>query len=75
MNISNILMGVQVVLAIVLILSIMPQDTKSAVPSQYGGEGNQSYFKPKGKEAFLGIVTKIAAVLFLINAIAMLLVK
>ena len=53
MNISNILMGVQVVLAIVLILSIMPQDTKSAVPSQYGGEGNQSYFKPKGKEAFL----------------------
>ena len=65
MNISNILMGVQVVLAIVLILSIMPQDTKSAVPSQYGGEGNQSYFKPKGKEAFLGRVTKIAAVLFL----------
>ena len=32
MNISNILMGVQVVLAIVLILSIMPQDTKRAVP-------------------------------------------
>ena len=50
MNISNILMGVQVVLAIVLILSIMPQDTKSAVPSQYGGEGNQSYFKPKEKK-------------------------
>ena len=75
MNISNILMGVQVVLAIVLILSIMPQDTKSAVPSQYGGEGNQSYFKPKGKEAFLGRVTKIAAVLFFINEIAMLLVK
>ena len=70
MNISNILMGVQVVLAIVLILSIMPQDTKSAVPSQYGGEGNQSYFKPKGKEAFLGRVTKIAAVLFFINAIS-----
>lgn len=42
MNISNILMGVQVVLAIVLILSIMPQDTKSAVPSQYGGEGNKA---------------------------------
>ena len=75
MNISNILMGVQVVLAIVLILSIMPQDTKSAVPSQYGGEGNQSYFKPKGKEAFLGRVTKIAAVFFFLPAIAMLLVK
>ena len=42
MKISNIQMGIQIVLAIVLILSIMPQDTKSAVPSQYGGEGNQT---------------------------------
>mgnify|MGYP003307708416 CR=1 FL=1 len=75
MKISNIQMGIQIVLAIVLILSIMPQDTKSAVPSQYGGEGNQSYFKPKGKEAFLARVTKISAILFFINAIVMLLVK
>ena len=75
MNISTILMGIQCVLAVVLILSIMPQDTKSAVPSQYGGEGNQSYFKPKGKEAFLARVTKISAILFFINAIIMLLVK
>lgn len=75
MDIRMILMGVQVVLAVVLIASIMPQDTKSAVPSQFGGEGNQSYFKPKGKEAFLGKVTKIAAVIFFLNAIAMLLIK
>ena len=75
MKISNIQMGIQIVLAIILILSIMPQDTKNAVPSQYGGEGNQSYFKPKGKEAFLSRVTKISAVLFFINAIIMLLVK
>ena len=75
MNISTILMGVQCVLAVVLILSIMPQDTKSAVPSQYGGQESQSYFKPKGKEAFLSRVTKISAILFFINAIVMLLVK
>ncbi len=75
MDIGMILMGVQVVLAVVLIGSIMPQDTKSAVPSQYGGEGNQSYFKPKGKEAFLARVTKISAVLFFLNALAMLLLK
>lgn len=75
MDIGMILMGVQVVLGIVLIGSIMPQDTKSAVPSQYGGEGNQSYFKPKGKEAFLARVTKITAVLFFLNALAMLLLK
>ena len=75
MNIGMILMGVQIVLSVILVGSIMPQDTKSAVPSQYGGEGNQSYFKPKGKEAFLGRVTKIAAVLFFLNALAMLLIK
>ena len=49
----------------------MPQDSKSAVPTQFGGEGRQSYFKPKGKEAFLGRVTKIAAVLFFLNALAL----
>ncbi|RDY24386.1 preprotein translocase subunit SecG [Romboutsia maritimum] len=69
---NNFLMGLQMVLSIILVASIMPQDTKSALPSQYGGEGNQSYFKPKGKEAFLGRVTKITAVLFFLNALALL---
>lgn len=71
---TNFLMGLQMVLAVVLILAVMGQDTKSAVPSQFGGEGNQSYFKPKGKEAFLGRVTKIAGVLFFLNAIGLLLI-
>lgn len=71
---SGFLMGLQMVLAVVLIVTVMGQDTKSAVPSQYGGEGSQSYFKPKGKEAFLARVTKIAGVLFFINAIALLLI-
>lgn len=75
MKIDMILMGIQVVLAIVLIVSIMPQDTKSAVPSQFGGEGNQTYFKPKGKQAFLARLTKITSLLFFLNALAMLLLK
>lgn len=70
---SGFLMGVQMVLAIVLIVTVMGQDTKSAVPSEFGGEGSQSYFKPKGKEAFLARATKIASVLFFINALALLL--
>lgn len=61
---SNILMGVQVVLGILLVISIMPQDS-NALPSEFGGEGSQAYFKPKGKQAFLARVTKITAVLFL----------
>ena len=68
---GNVLMVIQVVLGIVFILAIMPQDSKSAVPSQFGGEGSQSYFKPKGNEAFLGRVTKISAVLFFLNALAL----
>ncbi|MGL5642469.1 MAG: preprotein translocase subunit SecG, partial [Paraclostridium sp.] len=48
---------------------------KSAVPTEFGGEGTQSYFKPKGKEAFLGRITKITSVLFFLNAIALLLIK
>ncbi|GAA0102232.1 MULTISPECIES: preprotein translocase subunit SecG [Paraclostridium] len=71
----NVLMGVQVVISIILVVSILPQDTKSAVPTEFGGEGTQSYFKPKGKEAFLARVTKISAVLFFLNAMAILLVK
>lgn len=72
---SKILMGVQMLLAIVLVVSIMPQDTKGAAPSQFGGESTQTYFKPKGKQAFLSRITKITSVLFFINALALLLVK
>lgn len=71
---KNVLMGIQIVLSILLIISIIPQETKNAIPSQYGGEGNKEYFKPKGKDAFLARMTKISAVLFFINAIAMLLI-
>ncbi|GAA0706001.1 preprotein translocase subunit SecG [Paraclostridium ghonii] len=71
----NVLMGVQIVISIILVISILPQDTKSAVPTEFGGEGTQSYFKPKGKQAFLGRVTKISGVLFFLNAMALLLVK
>jgi preprotein translocase subunit SecG len=68
-------MGVQIAISIILVISILPQNTKSAVPTEFGGEGTQSYFKPKGKEAFLARVTKISAVLFFLNAMALLLVK
>ena len=71
---KNVLMGIQIVLSILLIISIIPQETKNAIPSQYVGEGNREYFKPKGKDAFLARMTKISAVLFFINAIAMLLI-
>ncbi|WP_338658007.1 preprotein translocase subunit SecG [Paraclostridium sordellii] len=72
---ANVLMGLQIVISIILVASILPQDSKSAVPTEFGGEGTQSYFKPKGKEAFLGRVTKISAVLFFLNALALVIIK
>ena len=72
---ANVLMGLQIVLSIILVASILPQDSKSAVPTEFGGEGTQSYFKPKGKEAFLGRVTKKSAVLFFLNALALVIIK
>ncbi|CEN90075.1 preprotein translocase subunit SecG [Paraclostridium sordellii] len=72
---ANVLMGLQIVLSIILVASILPQDSKSAVPTEFGGEGTQSYFKPKGKEAFLGRVTKISAILFFLNALALVIIK
>ena len=39
---ANVLMGVQVALSIILIVSILPQDGKSAVPTQFGGDRKPS---------------------------------
>lgn len=70
----NVLMALQVALGIALIIVTMPQENKTAMPSQYGAEGNQTYFKPKGKQAFLNKVTKVVSVLFFLNALALIIV-
>ena len=74
---NNVLMGVQLVLAALLILAIMPQESKDNFKSDFGGDvaSTQSYFKPKGKQSFLLKTTKIVSVLFFINAIALLVVN
>ena len=74
---NNVLMGVQLVLAVFLMLVIMPQESKENFKSDFSGseEGSQAYFKPKGKQAFLLKSTKIVSVLFFINAIALLVVN
>lgn len=74
--INNVLMGIQLVLAIFLMLVIMPQEGKGNFSSEYAGDDeSQAYFKPRGKQAFLLKSTKIASVLFFINALALLVVN
>ena len=72
---NNILMGVQIVLSVLLLLVIMPQEGKGNFSSDFSGAGDdfeaQAYFKPKGKQAFLLKSTRIFSVLFFINALAL----
>lgn len=70
---DKFLMGVQMFISVVLIVAVMMQDSKGAVKTDFGSEGNQAYFKPKGKEAFLSKLITVVGVLFFVNAIAMLL--
>lgn len=71
---GNILMGLQVLISVAMIVVILPQQSKNATPTQFGEETSQAYFKPKGKEAFLNSVTRVLAVLFFLNAIALVMV-
>lgn len=64
------LMWSGIVIAIVLIISTTMQETKSAPATNYGN--TNAAFKPKGKEAVLGNITKIFGFLLFLNAILLL---
>ncbi|EKX91031.1 preprotein translocase, SecG subunit [Peptostreptococcus anaerobius] len=75
MNVRYILMGIQVFLSILMIITVLPQESKQNQPQVFlEDNASQAYFKPKGKEAFLNKMTKIISVLFFINAIALVIV-
>lgn len=61
----------QLITCVILILSVMFQDSKNA-PQMYGGNNNQNYFKPRGKEAILNNLTKMSGIaLFSISIISL----
>lgn len=68
----NILMGIQVVLSILMVIIILPQESKQNQPQVFFEDtSSQAYFKPKGKEAVLNKITKYLSILFFINAVAL----
>ncbi|MDY4560440.1 MAG: preprotein translocase subunit SecG [Peptostreptococcus porci] len=72
MSINNILMLTQLVLSLFLIIVVLPQESKQTQTQVFLEDSDsQAYFKPKGKEAFLKKTTRIIAILFFINAIAL----
>lgn len=64
----------QLIVCIILILSVLFQDSKNAPQTSYGNN-SQAYFKPRGKEAFLNNLTKISGVCLFVISIASLIVK
>lgn len=70
-----ILMGVQLFLAVLMTIIILPQESKKNQTQVFVEDSSsQVYFKPKGKEAFLKKMTIIVATLFMLNAIALVVV-
>ncbi|WP_101773344.1 preprotein translocase subunit SecG [Peptostreptococcus faecalis] len=73
--IVNIFMAIQVILSILMIIVVLPQQSKKSQPQIFiEDSSSQAYFKPKGKEAVLNKITKVVAILFFINALALVMV-
>lgn len=69
----NFLITSEIVVCIVLIISIILQDSKNTSVSDT--KNIQTYFKPKGKDAFLNKVINISAILLFLISIMMIFVK
>lgn len=68
---QNLLTWIQIIICIILIISVLLQDTKNAPQMSYGNN-NQTYFKPRGKEAFLNNITKISGIsLFVVSVLSL----
>lgn len=71
---QNILIWLQIAICVILILSVLFQDSKNAPQNSFSG-ANQAYFKPRGKEAFLNNLTKISGIALFAISIASLIIK
>ena len=65
---NDILNIVQIVIAAFLIATILFQQRGTGLSSAFGGEGGV-YFKKRGAEKIISIVTIILAVLFIVGAL------
>lgn len=67
----SFLIWIQIITCLILIISVLLQDSKNA-PQISQSSSNQSYFKPRGKEAFLNNVTKLSGItLFTISVLSL----
>lgn len=71
---QNFLTWAQLIICVILTISVLFQDSKNAPQTSYGNN-NQSYFKPRGKEALFNNITKISGICLFGISIASLIVK
>lgn len=69
MDINNILNIVQIVIAGLLVVTILFQQRGAGLSAAFGGEGGV-YFKKRGAEKVVFIATIVLAVLFILSALA-----
>ena len=68
---QNALLWIQIIVCSILIISILFQDSKNAPQTSYGNN-TQTYFKPRGKEAFLNNLTKVSGTaLFVVSIVSL----
>lgn len=68
---QNVLIWLQIIICLILIISVLLQDSKNSPQMSYGNN-NQTYFKPRGKEAFLNNLTKISGIsLFVVSVVSL----
>lgn len=72
MSTQNIFMAIQIFIAFILIIVVLPQESKNNALKIEDTGTSQKYFKPKGKEAFLNKITIIFGSLLIVNSLLLL---
>ena len=72
---SKILPWIQIVLSVLLIATILLQQSSAGLGSAFGGDSSATFHTRRGFERFLFIATFVLGALFVLSAVAALLVK
>jgi protein translocase SecG subunit len=73
-SISKILPWIQIILSILLIATVLLQQSTASLGSAFGGDSSVTFHTRRGFERFLFIATFVLGALFILSAIAALLV-
>ena len=73
--IGNLLPGIQIILSFLLVGSVLLQQRGAGLGGAFGDQGTETFYKRRGAELFLFRATIVLATLFVISALAALVIK